>query len=165
MLSAETGVGAHPVETVATMDRIIVAAETNAGYPDVSSAEEGVPDSVADAAVSLAGQVGARALVAYTLSGRAAALLASRRPEIAVVVCTNDEAICRQLAITWGVESIVVDRVRNTDEMFVAIDNALREQARLAPGTAFVIVAATPVGADRATNTVHVHEVTAGDSR
>ncbi len=164
MLSAETGVGAHPVETVATMDRIIVAAETNAGYPDVSSAEEGIPDSVADAAVKLAGQVGARALVAYTLSGRAAQLLAARRPGIAVVACTTDEAISRQLAITWGVESIVVDRVRNTDEMFAAIDNALRDQALARPGDRVIIVAGTPVGADRATNTVHVHEVTAGGS-
>ena len=58
-------------------------------YPDVSSAEDGVPDSVAAAAVNLASRVTARALVAYTLSGRAAQLLAARRPGIAVVACTT----------------------------------------------------------------------------
>jgi len=162
MLSAETGVGAHPVEAVATMDRIIVAAETNGHYPDVSSAEDGVADSVVDGAVGLAGQVAARALVAYTLSGRAAQRLAARRPDIAVVACTPDEAVCRQLGITWGVESILVDRVRTTDEMIAAIDAAIRDHSLARPGDRVVIVAGTPVGADRAINTVRVHEVGAG---
>jgi len=162
MLSAETGVGAHPCEAVATMDRIIVAAESDGGYPNVSWAEDGVPDSVAAAAVSLAGQVGARALVAYTLSGRAAQRLAARRPGIPVVACTPDEAICRQLAITWGVESIVVERVRTTDEMIAAIDTAIREQGLARAGDRVVIVAGTPVGADQATNTVRVHDVGGG---
>jgi len=159
MLSAETSVGAHPCETVATMDRIIVAAETNGHYPDVSSAEDGVPDSVAAAAVNLASRVTARALVAYTLSGRAAQLLAARRPEIAVVACTPDPGVGRQLAITWGIESIVVERVSTTDEMITAIDTAIRAHGLARPGDRVVIVAGTPVGADRATNTVRVHDV------
>ena len=100
MLSAETGVGAHPVEAVAMMDRIITAAEADGGpeYPTIRSDDGGVPDAVAGAAVSLATRVSARALVAYTTSGRSAQLLAARRPSIAVVACTPDPSVARQLA-------------------------------------------------------------------
>ena len=161
MLSAETGVGAHPIEAVAMMDRIITAAEADGGpdYPVVRSDDLGIPDSVAAAAVSLAGRVSARALVAYTTSGRAAQLLAARRPDVAVIACTPDEGVSRRLALTWGVESIRVDVAANTDQMVDAIDTTIRAHGLARPGDHVVIVAGAPIGADQAINTVMVHQV------
>ncbi|MFI5040349.1 MAG: pyruvate kinase [Acidimicrobiales bacterium] len=161
MLSAETGVGAHPVEAVAMMDRIITAAENDGGpeYPAVRSDDIGIPDSVAAAAVSLAERLSARALVAYTTSGRAAQLLAARRPQIAIIACTPDEGVSRQLALTWGVESIIVDGAANTDQMVDAIDATIRAHGIARPGDLVVVVAGAPIGADQAINTVMVHQV------
>ena len=161
MLSAETGVGAHPIEAVSMMDRIITAAEADgsADYPTIRSDDSGVPDSVAAAAVSLAVRVSARALVAYTATGRAAQLLAARRPSIAVIACTPDPTVARQLSLTWGVESVVVDPVAGTDQMISVIDAAIRAHGLARPGDPVVLVAGAPTGADQAINTVMVHNV------
>ena len=161
MLSAETSVGAHPVEAIATMDRIITAAEVDGGpnYPAVSSDDDGIPDSVAAAAVALAQRVSARALVAYTESGRAAQLLAARRPSTPVVACTPAAGVSRQLALTWGVESVDVEQVTSTDQMIEVIDAAIRANLIARPGDEVVIVAGAPVGADNAINAVMVHQV------
>jgi pyruvate kinase len=161
MLSAETGVGAHPIEAVAMMDRIITAAESDGrpDYPVVRSDDVGIPDSVAAAAVSLADRVSARALVAYTTSGRAAQLLAARRPHIPVIACTPDEGVSRQLALTWGVESVTVAGAASTDLMIEAIDATIHAHGLARPGDQIVVVAGAPVGADQAVNTVMVHQV------
>jgi pyruvate kinase len=161
MLSAETGVGAHPVEAVATMDRIVSAAETEGRpeYPAVRSDDGSVADSVAGAAVSLAARVAARAIVVYTTAGRSPQRLAARRPDIAVVAFTPDEEVYRQLALTWGVESILVERVGSTDEMVVAIDAAVTDNGIARAGEQVVLVAGTPVGVDQGINTVRVHTV------
>jgi len=161
MLSAETGVGAHPIEAVAMMDRIITAAEADgsAEYPTIRSDDSGVPDSVAAAAVSLAVRVSARALVAYTTTGRAAQLLSARRPNIAVIACTPDPSVARQLSLTWGVESVVVDPIAGTDQMISVIDVAIRAHGLARPGDPVVLVAGAPAGADQAINTVMVHNV------
>jgi pyruvate kinase len=144
-----------------TAHRIITAAETDGrpDYPVIRSDDASVADSVAAAAVSLAARVTARAIVAYTTSGRSAQRLAARRADIAIVAVTPDEGVCRQLALTWGVESIVVDRVTSTDEMVVAIDTAIRTHRIARPGEQVVVVAGTPVDVDQAINTVRVHTV------
>jgi len=163
MLSAETGVGAYPVEAVATMDRIILAAEADgqATYPVVRSDDDGVPDSVAATAVTLAARIDAKALVVYTTSGRGAQRIAARRPNIPVLACTPSEQAGRQLGLTWGVEARVIPPVADTDDMVAAIDLAIRQGGLARAGDRVVITAGTPVGSDASTNTVRVHEVLA----
>jgi pyruvate kinase len=104
-------------------------------------------------------RVSARALVAYTTTGRAAQLLAARRPHIAVIACTPDPSVARQLALTWGVESVVVDHAAGTDEMISVIDAAVRAHGLCRPGDPVVLVAGAPTGADQSINTVMVHTV------
>jgi pyruvate kinase len=167
MLSAETSVGAHPIEAVATMDRIITAAEVDGGptYPTVASDDDGIPDSVAAAAVALAQRVSARALVAYTESGRAAQLLAARRPNTPIIACTPAAGVSRQLALTWGVECVDVAHVTSTDQMIEVIDAAIRANVIARAGDHVVIVAGAPVGADNAINAVMVHQVAEAPTR
>ena len=114
---------------------------------------------MAGAAVSLASRVTARAIVVYTAAGRSAQRLAARRPDIPVVAFTPDDEVYRQLALTWGVESILLERVASTDEMLVAIDTAVVVHGIARAGERVVLVAGTPVGADQAINTVRVHTV------
>ncbi len=79
--------------------------------------------------------------------------------DIAVIACTPDEEVSRQLALTWGVESILVEAVDGTDEMVVAVDKAITAHGIARAGEHVVIVAGTPVGADQAINTLRVHTV------
>ena len=65
----------------------------------------------------------------------------------------------RQLALTWGVESIIVEGAANTDQMVDAIDATIRAHGIARPGDLVVVVAGAPIGADQAINTVMVHQV------
>jgi pyruvate kinase len=161
MLSAETGVGAYPIETVATMARIIVAAEANSLRAESSLAR--VPTTtggaIARAAAEVAAIVGAKALVAFTITGETARRLARYRSPVPLLAFTTEQATRSQLALTWGVETFIVPTVRHTDDMVREVERALLEFGRLAIGDTIVIVAGSPPGSPGKTNALRVHRI------
>ena len=171
MLSGETSMGEFPVESAATMARIIAAAEADASAggarweAGAASASGGAPEplsrerAIATAAVQVARDLSARALVAFTHTGATARCLASHRPSMPLLAFTTEPAVRSQLALSWGVETYLVPAVETTDAMITQVDRALLELGRAAPGEAVVIVAGTPPGSAGATNTLRVHHV------
>ncbi|HTO91515.1 MAG TPA: pyruvate kinase [Candidatus Sulfotelmatobacter sp.] len=161
MLSGETSVGAHPLEAVSTMARIILAAESRPSHlVERRGPHAGGPQGALAAAASrLAEDVGARALVAFTHTGATARRLASHRPSTPLLAFTTEPAVRSQLALTWGVETFVVPSVSHTDEMVAQVDRAMLELGRAARGEAVVIVAGTPPGVSGTTNTIRLHRL------
>jgi pyruvate kinase len=161
MLSAETGVGAYPIETVATMARIVVAAESNTLRAESSLTR--VPTTtggaIARAAAEVGAIVGAKALVAFTLTGETARRLARYRSPIPLLAFTTEQATRSQLALTWGVETFIVPTVYHTDDMVREVERALLELGRLALGDKIVIVAGSPPGSPGKTNALRVHRI------
>jgi pyruvate kinase len=118
MLSGETSVGSYPVETVATMARIVVAAEERLSVvPKVDVAPRRIAEAIAAAAAAVGGQVGAKALVAFTQSGSTARVLAEHRSPIPLLAFTPVPEVRSQLSLVWGVEAFLVPTVEHTDEM------------------------------------------------
>jgi pyruvate kinase len=103
--------------------------------------------------------VGAKALVAFTLSGAGARLLAAQRPTLPVLAFTPDPRVRSQLALVWGVETFLEPAPADTDEMTVHVDRAMLELGRAEPGDAVVVVAGTPPGTEASTNTMRVHRL------
>jgi len=161
MLSAETSVGAYPVETVTTMARIIVAAEESSLRAESSLAR--VPTTtggaIARAAAEVGAIVGAKALVAFTLTGETARRLARYRSPIPLLAFTTKPATRSQLALTWGVETFIVPTVDHTDDMVHEVDSALVKLGRCAIGDKIVIVAGSPPGSPGKTNALRVHRI------
>jgi pyruvate kinase len=157
LLTTETTIGQYPVEAVATMGRIIAAAEVEdlSGVP----APEGgctVQEAVARAAAESARRLGAHALVAFTRTGSTARQLASHREPVPLFAFTSEPAVRNQLSVVWGVETFVVPDVRTTDEMVAQVTRAMLELGRGEPGDLVVMVAGTPPGAAGSTNSVRV---------
>ncbi|MBI1798915.1 MAG: pyruvate kinase [Candidatus Eisenbacteria bacterium] len=165
MLSGETSVGENAAAAVATMARIIEAAEAGAPHPPPSGLRSadlrshGTPDAIAHAAVRVVTDVGARALVAFTRSGLSARCVARHRHPIPVLAFTTRPEVRSQLTLTWGVETFVIAPVDHTDAMVKQVERALLELGRVASGDRVVIVAGTPIGAVGSTNTLHVHQI------
>ena len=161
MLSGETSVGEHAVEAVATMSRVIEAAEAEGlrGLPPIEIRPQSAQDAIALAAVRVAEDIGARALVAFTESGGTARRVARHRHPIPLLAFTPEPAVRSQLALSWGVETFVVPRVDHTDAMIAQVDRALLELGRAARGERVVVVAGTPPGATGSTNTLRVHRL------
>jgi pyruvate kinase len=161
MLSAETSVGEYPVDSVATMAKIIVAAEQ--GFAAVPSLPAGAPASIGDAIARAAGEVGsvvgARALVAFTMTGETARRLARHRCPIPLLAFTTEPATRSQLALTWGVETFLVPPVAHSDDMVRQVEAALLDVGRCGKGDRVVIVAGSPPGTPGRTNALRVHRI------
>jgi pyruvate kinase len=145
MLSAETSIGAHPIEAVAALDRIVRIIERASSMALPPEPPPGAPPddfifALAGAAVRLAEQSGARALMPFTMSGRTAAMVASYRPAIPILACSPDPDTCRRLAFWRGVDPRRVPAEPDLVRTFAAgIRAALRSRAA-AKGDVLVLI-------------------------
>ncbi len=160
MLSGETSVGSFPVESVATMARIVVAAEEGLSrVPPVQRLPSTVSGAIAKAAAEVGRSVGASALVAFTQSGTTARLLAEHRSPIPLLAFTPVADVRSQLALTWGVETFLVPSVLHTDDMVGQVDSAMLDLGRMQPGELITIVAGSPPATSGSTNAMRVHRL------
>jgi pyruvate kinase len=111
MLSAETAAGKNPVTCVATMDRILRLVEgyqyAHGEHGHVSRLTTGQhaadPNEALSRATSLlSSDLGVRAIVVPTRSGRTARLVSAERPAAPVIALAEDPRLCRRLALSWG---------------------------------------------------------------
>jgi len=161
MLSAETSVGAYPVDTVATMSRIVAAAEESSLRAEhhLSRMPTTTGGAIARATAEVGAIVGARALVAFTMTGETARRLARYRSPIPLLAFTTEPATRSQLALTWGVETFISPTVHHTDDMVHVVDSTLVSLNRCAIGDKIVIVAGSPPGSPGKTNALRVHRI------
>ncbi len=112
MLSAETATGAYPLEAVSTMTRLALVAERSSYLVHVEvDREPGVfPSasvSLARAAVVLADERRAAAMVVADHDPQLIRLLCERRGQTPVVAACLDQAEARRFALFWGVFALV----------------------------------------------------------
>ncbi|WP_327114493.1 pyruvate kinase [Streptomyces sp. NBC_01341] len=164
MLSAESSVGAYPIETVKTMSKIVVAAEEELLGKGLQPLVPGKKPrtqggSVARAACEIADFLNGKALVAFTKSGDTARRLSRYRTAQPILAFTTEESTRNQLALSWGIESYVVPHVDNTDAMVDLVDAELLKLNRYSDGDTMVITAGSPPGVPGTTNMVRVHHL------
>ncbi|GAA2343187.1 pyruvate kinase [Streptomyces cuspidosporus] len=164
MLSAESSVGAYPLETVKTMSRIVQAAEQELLSRGLQPLVPGKKPrtqggSVARAACEIADFLGAQSLVAFTKSGDTARRLSRYRAQQPILAFTTDVATRNQLTLSWGVESFVVPYVEHTDAMVDLVDAELSKLGRYSEGDTMIITAGSPPGVPGTTNMVRVHHL------
>ena len=63
------------------------------------------------------------------------------------------------MALTWGTQSFVVDRVEHTDLMFAQVDDVLLGEKLAEVGDKVVVISGSPPGVSGTTNDVRVHVV------
>jgi pyruvate kinase len=161
MLSAETSVGAHPVQAVLAMGQIAEAAEE---APLIQGAAHQVeptgPDAaVMHAAINLADDVDACALIVPTATGgtvRACAKYRHRRPIIALA---HTQRVANQLALEWAVRPTTMDVAGSVDELIDAALECARDFAGLEPGSLAVLTAGRRTGTPGATNLITLRDI------
>ena len=160
MLSGETSVGAYPIESVATMARIICAAEEELGkVPRIEHEPTSIGGAIARSAAVVGRTVGASALVAFTQSGDTARRLAGHRSPIPLLAFTPVADVRSQLSLVWGVETFLVPAVEHTDEMVQQVERAMLGLGRMQPGELVTIVAGSPPSTSGSTNAMRVHRL------
>ena len=161
MLSGETSVGRYPVITVQTMARIVDSTEEHGldRIPPLGTKPRSQGGAVTLAAAEVAEFVGARFLCVFSESGDSARRMSRLRSRIPMLAFTPHEAIQRRMALIWGIQAHVVERVRDTDAMVHQVDEFLVASDLVDNGDTVVVISGTPPGRAGSTNDIRVHHV------
>lgn len=166
MLSAESASGQYPVESIATMARIIVESERS---KELYSATAQLPlpmpgsivESVEFSASRIATHTGAVAIACVTRSGVAAKSLAKYRPETPIIAITETDDVVRRLQFVWGVRGAKIATIVATDDIFTVVERELVELGLAEPEDLIVVTAGIPTLRRGTTNMIKVHRVSA----
>ncbi len=161
MLSGETSVGKFPIETVQVMARIIESTEVHGleRVPPLGTQPRTRGGAITRAAVTIADQLDAKYICTFTQSGDSARRLSRLRPVKPVFAFTPDEHVWNQLAMTWGIQPLLVPMVQHTDAMTEQVDRTLLEKELASDGDLVVIAAGSPPGQAGSTNSLKVHKI------
>lgn len=164
MLSNETAVGQHPVESVKTMSEIISATEKSK-YDDVDLYKEVHPHkSVSKAIAGLSGmlarQIGAKAVLVASATGRTGRLVSRVRSEIPVYVGAETVRAVRQLCLSWGVRPFLLPKKRSVEELLKTFMKFVKEKKLAGKGDKVVVISGEPVGVPGSTNLLEVRKIT-----
>jgi len=161
LLTAETAVGRYPAQTVKMMERIITRAEqAGRGRLRLEPLRPlPIPLATAHAGCRAAAETDARYLVAFTTSGSTAFQVARFRPVKPILACAPNDAIARRIALTWGVNPVIVGRRNTFEQLIGTVNDGLTESGWAERGDVVVIVSGVPVGKPGTTNTVKIHRI------
>lgn len=164
MLSGETAIGKFPVLVVETMNRIIGKVERSFDYEhffnSLSRKQLDRTSIVTYNAISTAYQIGAKAMLVFTLSGYSARMISKMRPGIPIYAFTPDIDVYNQLALNWGINPYFLEHGGDDFEEMIGIAMKLARQEKLIhQGDSVVIVAGLPMGKHGTTNMIRLEKV------
>jgi pyruvate kinase len=175
MLSGETSIGKYPVEAVRMMVRIAERTEGADDFPynqllDLLSDDNETFDNralisraISRATVVIAQEVGARAILTSTESGRTARMVARHRPCVPLVTTTPFASTAGRLQLVWGVIPVAVEAFNTTDQMIQTMVRAVVERDYANVGDNIVLTAGIPFEVHGVTNMLKVHTIREAD--
>ena len=162
MLSGETTVGKHPIETVAAMAKICETAEKYAEF-HYSEEDERVVDAqsaIADAVVDTTKRLNAKLICAATISGSTARVISNLKPKATILTLVPDEKTGRRLALNWGVYTTLLPVCNSTDEVLTKSIASAKEYTDLVKGDIVITTGGFPNNAvSRTTNLMKIEVI------
>ncbi len=184
MLSGESATGKYPLESVRMMAKIALEAENlfdYEGWVGHSSAQVGqaarmqtgsarrqrnrpsdarwVAEKICSAADNIAEELCAVAVITLTRSGTSARLVAKCRPRSTLIAITDDPTTQRALAVTWGVQALLLESFGDTVETLIAAEQLVLERGLVASGDLVVFTGDLPLPRPGQTSLLKVHVV------
>lgn len=165
MLSAETSIGAYPIESVRMMTRIAEKTETylrerdESARIDAAKTMRRITTAVAHGANLLARELSAKLVAVWTETGNTARLLSKTRLNTMVIGLSPDEHVCRRMSLYYGVIPIKLTRRHDVPVMLQELDALFLEQGLADCGDLLVVVAGTRLEEEGATNALLIHLV------
>lgn len=145
MLSGESAMGEYPIDCVKTMVKICESIEGSIKYwkrfkkkerdCEVEDYEYNLNYSTCSTAMALC----AKAIFAYTDTGRTAKMLAGFMPQCPIYVITSNKEVCKQLSLVWNTNAILVDQKENIDDMINEGIKIAKENGYIETGDLVVI--------------------------
>jgi pyruvate kinase len=164
MLSGETAVGANPVKAVSVMRAVASAADEHVqdrmdtGQP---SRHLTAPQAMERAVAMLCRSLPITKIVAVTISGYAARMIASHRPRQPILAVSNDAAAARSFNLYAGVTGVHVeiDFLRTSSDHVVSCVKALRDRGYLSDSDMIVVISVSYPKSGNRMNYLQTHVV------
>ena len=168
MLSGESAMGDYPVESVATMDRIIENVEKDKNNFNLEiEDEENVKkidntDAITNAAYSIAKNAGAKAILTFSVSGKTTLRMARERAPVQIIGLSPNIKTARKMQIVWGVNSChSVQDAENTTEMVKIACSVAKNKKLVNADDNVIITAGVPFGNAGSTNLLRIAKIIA----
>lgn len=166
MLSGETANGSYPIQAVQYMAKIALKAEQHLDHTRWLSdhAPTGSEETLAIsyAVANLANILKPSALLTTTTSGQTARLVSKFRPREPILCATWSQRTYRQLALVWGVESLLMALPSTTDEQIANAIALFVARNCLKMGDNVIVSAGVPAGTPGNTNLILLQKVEQG---
>ena len=168
MLSGESAMGDYPVESVATMDRIIENVEKDKNNFNLEiEDEENIKkidntDAITNAAYSIAKNAGAKAILTFSVSGKTTLRMARERAPVQIIGLSPNIKTARKMQIVWGVNSChSVQDAENTTEMVKIACSVAKNKKLVNADDSVIITAGVPFGNAGSTNLLRIAKIIA----
>lgn len=162
MLSGETTIGKHPVETVAAMARICEVTEKYAEYNYVEEMRHvtNPRDAIAVSVVDTANRLNAKLITTATVHGRTAKLISNFRPSSVILALTPNEKDGRRMILNYGIYPMVMPIMNSTDDVLKNSILKAKEFMELKEKDIVVITGGFPNNdSNRTTNLMKIEEI------
>ena len=164
MLSAETAAGKYPIESVETMNRISLEAESEINKdlkitPQSNDAST-FGEAICDAAFRAAEDMNAKFLIIETLSGRTARLMSKFRPKMPIIAITSNPIGFNRMAMYHNVKPLLIPAfIDNMEENITYTEKELKKRNLIQTDDILVFIFGLPLSGEGHTNAIRLHKV------
>ena len=163
MLSGETALGKYPVKAVQMMKRIAIEAEAspfmkyNIHYENDNN-DDIVTSAVAQSCVNILHEVGAKAIVTFSVSGKTSMIISKRRPPRRVYAFSPSKRIYNRLSLVWGITPLLIPPINDTKRIIEAGEKIIVENKSVKKNDLIVIVTGLALKKG-STNLIKIHRI------
>jgi len=158
MLSGETSVGRHPVQSVKVMSRIAREAERAVVSNVQVKGFENISNVISDSVRRIAHGMPLDKIVTITRSGYTARMIARFRVKQLVIAVTYTTKIRDQLQMVWGVEPLAIQRPKAKDTILY-VAKILLKKGLLDEDDVVLFTAGIRTTQKHASNLLEIHTV------
>ena len=161
MLSGETTVGEHPIESVEIMNRICKYVESTIDYTKHTHYKGtiGISDTIAKLVITAVETSDIKLIVAPTMTGFTARKISNFRPNPIILAICPSNHIAEKVILNFGVKTVVTDIFESVDEMGRTAKEIAKKEFDLKSGDLIVITGGFPLGESKKTNSIKIVEI------
>lgn len=163
MLTSETTVGVHPIDTVKIVSQIIRASEDSIDYSyffrkSLDEKQKSITSTVSSSIVLGANELECKAILVATNFGRTARRISRLKPPCPIIAATSNDKVVKSLQLHFGV--LPVNAEGDTlDELTENVKKKITKDLNLTKGDKIIVTGGYPFKKVKYTNFMQIDEI------
>ena len=163
MLTSETTIGAHPIDTVRIVSKIIKESEESIDYSyffrnSLYEKQKSVTSTVSSSVVLGANELDCKAIIVATNYGRTARRISQLKPPCPIIAATSSKEVVKSLQLHFGVLPVQA-KGDTLDELTENVKRKLESNFKLNQGDKIIITGGYPFKKVKHTNFMEIDEI------